>query len=202
MTVARQPSIGIPPRGDTLVRSGTWGPDASWGLWLSRIMPPRQLCTAVACVAIANLDSNPDKTLVVLTRHKDQIQRPGLELPAGTIDPQDRDLETTRDRECNEEIGGAPYESRLFLYRKIVNHRLTAAGIAKGYPPLGYNPYFYGFVDEASLGKPTGKEIAGQEICTQTEVDQLASTGEINPVEYLILQLGVAAAQQDRGLYV
>ena len=166
------------------VASGVWGEEASWEIYLSSQVPPAELCTAVACVAIANAS----KGEVVLTRN----QR-GWEILAGHIDEGETPEEALA-REAIEEGGFVITRMMPFCYREITALGPQAAsGREASYPyPTSYMPYFVAFTD-VQIGAFTGIEIIETRTFTAAERQELLVRGEISKMEHKIIELGLAS---------
>jgi 8-oxo-dGTP pyrophosphatase MutT (NUDIX family) len=110
---------------------GTWTSDVSWEFYLTDEIPPRELCTAVFCLAIHNDDT------IVLTKTKR-----GWELLGGHLEVGET-IEQGMLREAHEEGGYTPETYELFGCRKIISAKPIPARDGKIYPhPIGYIPYF------------------------------------------------------------
>jgi 8-oxo-dGTP pyrophosphatase MutT (NUDIX family) len=131
----------------TLVATGSWNEDTTWELYLTSVMPPIELCSAVMCVAVAN-----DK--IVLTRS----QR-GWGMLGGHIEADETPEEALR-REALEEGGFTIDSYQLFAVRKIISRRpMPHQQKGKTYPyPVGYLPYYCATTTQ-KLQPPTGEEI-------------------------------------------
>lgn len=132
------------------VDSGEWPNGAKWEFWQSSELPPPKLCSAIALVAIMDLERGE----VVLTKN----QR-GRETIAGGIDPG----ETPRGallREALEEGGFEVAREQSYGYRKIVNETQTRSSSGKVYPPFSYMPYYYAETD-SPLGPPNRRGNLG-----------------------------------------
>lgn len=98
----------------TKILEGEWG-DTPWEFYLSPKSPPRELCTAVACLAIqASSDS------IVLTRN-----RRGWEMLGGHIE-EGESIEDAVIREAKEEGGFSPDSCTQFGYRKVTPKEPTS----------------------------------------------------------------------------
>ena len=113
------------------IANGSWSSDISWEFYLTDELPPRELCTAVFCLAIHN-----DET-IILTKTKR-----GWELLGGHLEG-DETLEQGLLRESHEEGGYTPETYELFGYRKIISTKPVPARSGRMYPhPVSYIPHF------------------------------------------------------------
>lgn len=113
------------------ISSGNWSDDVSWELYVATKMPPRELCTAVFCLAICN-----DNTIVLTKTGR------GWELLGGHLE-EGETLEQGLMRETHEEGGYTPEVYELFGYRKIIASKPVPARNGKTYPyPVSYIPHF------------------------------------------------------------
>jgi 8-oxo-dGTP pyrophosphatase MutT (NUDIX family) len=113
------------------ISSGNWSDSVLWELYITNEMPPRELCTAVFCLAVHNDDT------IVLTKTKR-----GWELLGGHLEDRET-LEQALFRETHEEGGYTPETYELLGYRKITATKPTPARGGKMYPyPVSYIPYF------------------------------------------------------------
>jgi len=83
------------------IASGSWSDDIAWEFYIADETPPRELCTAVFCVAIHNDDT------IVLTK-----TRRGWELLGGHLEG-DETIEQGLFRESHEEGGYTPEVYKL-----------------------------------------------------------------------------------------
>lgn len=128
------------------ILEGSWDDNTRWEFHLSERMPPRELCTAVACIAIyGSMES------VVLVRNTR-----GWEPLGGHIE----DGETVEDallREIMEEGGYAPDDYSPFGYRKVISKKPVPRDQGLGYYPypVSYVPHYLA-VSNRPLRAPTG----------------------------------------------
>lgn len=170
-----------------LVDSGLWQPSgAKWEFWRSAELPPPELCSAIALVAIMNLERNE----VVLTRN----QR-GWETIAGGVEPGETPAKALR-REALEEGGFTVVDEQVYGYRKIVNDAPRPAASGKTYPPLAYMPYYFAETD-SPLRRPTGEEILD---CGTFCMDDQKTEWMLKPGEVLLIREGLRAARRARGM--
>src|SRR4051812_26046647 len=92
-----------------LISTGRWGSIFDWEMFTSSELPPAELCTAVACVALAG----DNLSEVILTRN-----HRGWEVPAGHIEPGET-IDQALHRETLEEGGFVVTKSVPFGFRKI-----------------------------------------------------------------------------------
>lgn len=113
------------------IADGIWNNDVSWEFYLADESPPRELCTAVFCLAIHNNDT------IVLAKTKRGWELLGGHLEAGET------IEQGMLREAHEEGGYTPETYELFGYRKIISTKPIPARGGKMYPyPVSYIPHF------------------------------------------------------------
>jgi 8-oxo-dGTP pyrophosphatase MutT (NUDIX family) len=147
----------------TKILEGSWNENTSWEFYLSPKSPPRELCTAIACLAILKSTDS-----IVLTRN----QR-GWEMLGGHIE-EGESLEETVIREAREEGGFIPDSCTLFGYRKVIAKEPTPHDQQEGhYPyPLSYIPHFIA-VTSSELEDPTGEEIFERAAFAPEEIETL-----------------------------
>lgn len=92
-----------------IITTGKWGKNITWEIHRSGDLPPAELCTAVACVALTGVHLDE----IVLARNKR-----GWEVLAGHIEPGET-LDQALAREALEEGGFRISKSVPFGYRKI-----------------------------------------------------------------------------------
>lgn len=113
------------------IAQGAWGDDISWEFYTTSELPPRELCTAVFCLAMHNDDR------IVLTKTKR-----GWELLGGHLEDGET-LEQGLLREAHEEGGYTPETYEFFGYRKITATKPIPARGGRVYPhPISYIPHF------------------------------------------------------------
>lgn len=113
------------------IANGSWDDGISWEFYLTNELPPRELCTAVFCLAIHNEEA------IILTKTKR-----GWELLGGHLES-DETLEQCLLRESHEEGGYTPETYELFGYRKVISTKPIPARDGKMYPyPVSYIPHF------------------------------------------------------------
>lgn len=170
-----------------LVSTGRWGDIFEWKMYVSTDIPPIELCTTVACVALTgkNLDE------VVLTRN-----HRGWEVPAGHIEPGET-IQQALHREALEEGGFIVSTSIPFGFRKITATRRPKAGSRQAaYPfPDSYIVYFVAYTDQP-IARPTGIEIIESRTYTPNQLKDLIADGALDEVNQEIIRLGLHAAQQ------
>ena len=174
---------------DSTIATGKWGKSFSWEIHLSPEVPPAELCTAVACVAIIDLDVGE----VVLTRN-----HRGWEILAGHIEDGESVLEALS-REALEEGGFKISHAVPFGYRKITafNEPATIGREAKYPHPMSYITYFFAYTG-SPLQEITGEEILESRTFTPKQRDELTTAGELKETEQLLISLGLKAAHQQR----
>jgi 8-oxo-dGTP diphosphatase len=160
---------------------GTWGDHYTWELHASNEVPPAELVTAVACVALADNTGS-----IVLTRN----QR-GWEILAGHMEPGEDILEALR-REAEEEGGYIISDATCFGYRKVTALQRPTSGTREfKYPfPTSYIVYFLTRTT-SPIGTPTGEEILESRVFTPAEQQALADAGELSQTELTIIKLGL-----------
>jgi 8-oxo-dGTP pyrophosphatase MutT (NUDIX family) len=166
--------------------TGSWNESTSWEMHESNIAPPLELCTAVACIALAGV--NLDK--VVLTRN-----HRGWEVLAGHIEPGES-LDDTLRREAMEEGGFTISDAELFGYLKITATKRAEPGTrGANYPyPHSYIPYFVART-ESAIKEPVGEEIVKSKTFTLDEVEALTRRGRLTRMNFTIIDLGLKAAR-------
>jgi 8-oxo-dGTP pyrophosphatase MutT (NUDIX family) len=171
------------------VAVGKWGDTVTWEIHQSDELPPTELCTAIACVALtgANLDE------VVLTRNKR-----GWEVLAGHIENGET-LEQALEREALEEGGFRIARSIPFGYRKITATKRAEPGTRQAsYPyPTSYIAYSLGYTD-SPIEQFTGDEIIESRAFTSQERDILVQSGELDELEQTIINLGIEVSQRQQ----
>jgi ADP-ribose pyrophosphatase YjhB (NUDIX family) len=189
--MTNQPASFTP---EHVVAYGAWGLDTTWEFVLSQELPSPKLCTAVACVAITNIDTQE----IALTRNmhsQDPARRGMWELPAGHIDPLDPNephgkRETLRqalDREAREESGFIVKKAALFGYRRIENAQPSP------YPALSYLPYYWATTKQALI-KPTDPGQPKERSFPIETIRNFAETGIMQQEEIRLIEYGLAAA--------
>lgn len=170
---------------------GNWDGHTSWEFWRSRELTPEQerLSTAVACVAIYNLETPS----VVLAKNR---QRGRFEILGGHREEGESILETLA-REVYEEGGYKVAHAQLFGHRRIVNHAPSSENADKNYPPIGFNPFFYAFTRDPLDEPMYSEEIVERRVCSLPEVEELAQSKELKLGEFVIIKAGLAAAYQN-----
>lgn len=186
---------------ERVVDSGSWGVGNSWETVISpRRINPR-LCTAVACVAIANIDQRE----VVLTRYPyddNPARRGKREVLAGHIDlrnPADPESsrETSRQalcREALEEAGFVVARAVPFAHRRVINEQPSE------YPPESYMQYYWATTTKP-LVEPTDPNQPAERTFPIETVREFVEAGTMNSAELVIIEHGLAAALRDlRGI--
>jgi 8-oxo-dGTP pyrophosphatase MutT (NUDIX family) len=169
---------------ENLIDSGEWGEGVTWEFWRSSESPSDKICSAVALVAIMNLDAGE----VVLTKNDR-----GWEMIAGGIDPGEGPEDTLR-REALEEGGFVVVREQIFGYRKIINEGLPGPAAKRSYPPIAYMPYYFAETD-SSLLVPTGEEITDSGVFS---LEDEATRALLEPGELLLIREGLRAAHEAR----
>jgi 8-oxo-dGTP pyrophosphatase MutT (NUDIX family) len=169
------------------VAIGKWGEYVDWEIHRSRDLPPIELCTAVACVALTGVHLDE----IVLTRN-----RRGWEVLAGHIEPGET-LEQALAREALEEGGFRVSKSVPFGYRKITATKRPEPGTRQSnYPyPTTYIAYYLAYTD-SPIEKFTGEEIIESRAFTPGQLKQLVRDGEFDELEQTIVNLGLEASRQ------
>ena len=179
-------------KSDKLIAAGEWDGGFAWELHASDTFPPRRLCTAIACVAIDNLEENT----IALTHN----QR-GWELLGGHFDADSETFQEAIRRESLEEGGFVGGPIVPFAYRKITASGPPATtGRAAAYPhPVSYMSYVYA-LRSGEYQPVTGEEIIESGVYTPAEIARLVERGHTKPMELTIIRLGLAAARADHNL--
>jgi len=168
-------------RDKELVLKGRWGVDIAWEFFLSRTMPPEDLCTAIACVAIADDDDN-----VILARNNR-----GWEILGGHIE-EGEDVVQALQREALEEGGFVVNGYQLFGHRKVTALRKVPHDQREGhYPfPVSYIPHFVAVTDHKLL-EPTGTDAFESGTFSHQEIKDLG----VSTLE--IIQFGIEAQRHE-----
>lgn len=145
------------------ILEGSWSDNLKWEFYLDSHMPPAELCTAIACVAIAEPSG-----AIVLTRN----QR-GWEILGGHIE-QDETIEQALTRESLEEGGFQAQGVAQFGYRKVIAREPVHHDQQDSYYPfpVSYIPHFVA-VSRLPLLAPTGEEILESRAFNLQEVETL-----------------------------
>lgn len=187
---------GIPT--DARFSSGHWG-DTAWTLFETTEMPPIDLCTTAAIIAITDIE----KGEVVLTRNNgdDPARKGKLEIPVGHRDPIDSQdpngpKESPLDaasREALEEAGFTVARAGLFACRRMINPKSTGDSI---YPPEAYSIYYWAVTD-VPLTEPT--DVPTPEVHTETfrRLYKELQAGRLDDSEFAVIARGVKAARRD-----
>lgn len=131
----------------TLLQVGNWGENVSWELHKTTTPPPKDLCTAVMCVAIF-------KNKIVLS-----CSERGWGIVGGHVEDGES-LEEALRREALEEGGFVIDEYKLFAVRKITAKVATPhQRPGQTYPfPTSYMAYYWATTSQP-LRVPTGEEV-------------------------------------------
>lgn len=142
------------------ILEGSWDDNLRWEFHLSNSLPPPELCTAIACIAI-----NEQTSSIVLTRN-----HRGWEILGGHIELGET-VEDALFRETREEGGFQPQRFAQFGYRKVIAREPTPHDQQDGYYPfpISYIPHFTA-VSKLPLLPPTGKEILESRAFTLSEI--------------------------------
>lgn len=147
-----------------IIASGSWSGEVAWEFYLSNQLPPRELCTAVFCLAIHG-DSS-----VVLTR-----TLRGWEMLGGHVESGES-IEDALFREAHEEGGFTPERYDMFGYRKIISTKPIISRDGTAYPyPISYIPHYIARSNlplEETHGDPN--EVFDRAIFSLSELSDLA----------------------------
>lgn len=170
---------------DSPITSGTWGDFITWEIYASTELPPIELITAVACVALS-YDTDDG---IVLTKN----QRGGWEVLAGHIEPGETPDEAM-EREALEEGGYSIQQATPIGYREITASQKPEPGTREAnYPyPISYIAYYLARTDRPTV-VPTGEEILESRTFSQKELSELVSNGQLNEIEHAIIGIGMQA---------
>jgi len=151
-----------------MIDSGRWNDNVSWELHEATEVPPLELCTAVFCIAIAEVDK------IVLTK----VAR-GWSLLGGHIE----DNETALDalvRESQEEGGFTPHNPQLFAYKKLTSRvPVVHQDPTKMYPfPTSYMLYYWA-TTKHPLVDPHGTEVLEHGVFTVQDATRLNDSGRM-----------------------
>jgi 8-oxo-dGTP pyrophosphatase MutT (NUDIX family) len=146
------------------IASGSWNEDVRWEFYLTDQLPPRELCTAVFCLAIQGDNG------VVLTRTKRGWEMLGGHAESG------ESIEDALFREAHEEGGFTPERYDLFGYRKIISTKPIISRDGATYPhPVSYIPHYIARSNlplEEVHGDPD--EVLDRDIFSLSELNDLA----------------------------
>lgn len=183
---------------DDRFASGYWG-TAEWELFETQEMPPLDLCTTAAVVAITDIKRGE----IVLTENNSEVpSRKGkLELPGGHLErcnPEDPESlkeypEEAACRESLEEAGFVVAKAGLFACRRILNPESSHNST---YPPEAYSPYFWGITDQP-LGEPTDNPPPTVRTFLLRTLQDQVRLGKLDSTEFAIINRGVLAARRD-----
>ena len=167
----------------TKILEGRWENSMAWEFYLDERMPPRSLCTAVACLALVK----GGKELVLARNYR------GWEMPGGHIEAGES-VEDALLREALEEGGFIPEKYALFGHRKIIASEAGAPDQRRpDYPfPISYIPHFI-TISNQPLRLATGEEIIESRTLAVEQIDTL----EIVASEIVKAGLAVYAARRD-----
>jgi 8-oxo-dGTP pyrophosphatase MutT (NUDIX family) len=172
------------------VATGSWEDNYDWEIHSDNEIPPIELITAVACIAL--VDNNEG---IVLTRN----QR-GWEILAGHIESGERP-EDALHREALEEGGYVISSATPFGYRKITARQHPPAGSREStYPyPTSYIAYFLAQTN-SPIGNVTGEEIIESRVFAKDELQLLVEAGELTDMEHAIIKLGLEGLDTDQAI--
>lgn len=131
---------------NNLIQTGSWGENVTWELYMATALPPKELCTAVMCVAIY------DGKAVLACSERCWGMLGGHIKEGETLDE-------ALFREAYEEGGFTIDHHELFAVRKMTAKVPEAGRSGKHYPfPTSYMTYYWATASEP-LCAPTGEEI-------------------------------------------
>ena len=183
-------------RAENIVDSGSWGGGTTWELVLSEEHPDPKLCTAVACVAISDIDTDE----IALTRNVHSKKPPRMnqwEILAGHIDPlnpakPDGAKETPLQaltREALEETGFVIHKASLFGYSRVHNAQPSS------YPEIAYMPYYWAITNQ-ELKTPTDPGQPRKRTFPIEAIRGFVDTGTMQQSELNIIEHGLRAAHE------
>ena len=146
------------------IMSGKFSENTSWEFHISKDLPPRELCSAVFCVAMYQ-----DK--IVLTRN-----HRGWEFLGGHIEKGET-VEDALHREAMEEGGFKIDQFELFGHRKYISKENLKGRRGIYYPfPISYNPHYIA-ISESEPGECDAEECFERKAFTVTEIEKLSIKG-------------------------
>jgi 8-oxo-dGTP pyrophosphatase MutT (NUDIX family) len=169
---------------ENLIDAGRWGDATTWEFWRSSEMPPVEICSAIALVAIMDLERSD----TVLTENDR-----GWEMIAGGIDLGESPEDALR-REALEEGGFVVVREQIYGYRKIINEGPPDPAAKRNYPPLAYMPYYFAYTNSPLL-VPTGEEITDSGVFS---IEDRETQALLRPGELLLIREGLRAAREAR----
>lgn len=128
---------------------GSWGNEIKWAVSFTERMPPRELVTAVFCVAITN------NREIILAQSKR-----GWGMIGGHVEPGES-IEDALCRESIEDGGFTPFRPQLFAIMEITPNTpiLRPNSTTKFYPfPKSYQLYYWA-KSNLPIIQPKGEEI-------------------------------------------
>lgn len=151
------------------ILSGKWDDNTSWEFYVSKKMPPKDLCTAVFCIASY-------KGKIILTRN-----HRGWEILGGHIEKGETVKEALR-REAWEEGGVVVDKCKLIGFRKIISKKKVESGRDFEYPfPVSYIPHFI------VLSQSEPKECTAEE-CFERGLFTIEEIKKMNLKDYPMIE--------------
>ncbi len=146
------------------IMSGRFTENTSWEFHICTDLPPRELCSAVFCIAMY-------QNKIVLTRN-----HRGWEFLGGHIE-EGETVEEAMHREALEEGGFTIDKFQLFGYRKYISKKDINGARGIRYPfPISYNPHYVA-ISKSELEECFAEECFERKAFTVAEIEKLAIKG-------------------------